>query len=48
MNDDAIEEPGAALGDLAAAAERRRDVAFAATGGVEHRSDAVVDGFRAR
>jgi len=38
---EAVEEPGTALHDLAAAAERGRDVALAASGGVEDRADAI-------
>src|SRR5574339_1043393 len=41
----AVEEPGASFGDLAAAAERRLDMTFAASGRVEHRTDAVGDSF---
>lgn len=37
----AIEEPSPPLGDLAAAAEHRRDVALTAAGRVEHRTDAI-------
>ena len=42
----AVEEPGPALGDLAAAAEGRGDVALTAAGGVEHRADAIGHTFR--
>jgi hypothetical protein len=35
----AVEESGPALGDLAAAAEGWSEVAFTASGGVEHRTD---------